>query len=76
MRAFTIKTVCQVGINLIHLFEKLHEMGWIYNDLKLENILVGDKESSSGSLDKITLIDFGLCTSYLDDSGCHLKDEP
>ena len=48
-------------------------IGWIYNDLKLENILIGDCNDSSQSLDKITLIDFGLCTRYLDESGLHIK---
>ena len=64
-----------IGINLIHLLENFHNIGYIYNDLKLDNILVGDKDSSVESLSKITLIDFGLCSSYLDQDGNHIKDE-
>lgn len=64
-----------IGINLIHLLENFHNIGYIYNDLKLDNILVGDKDSSYESLSKITLIDFGLCTSYLDKDGNHVQDE-
>ena len=75
-KAFSLKTVCQIGINMVYLFEHLHRCGKIYNDLKLDNILVGDKDSSIESLSKITLIDFGLCSSYLDESGNHIKDEP
>ena len=71
-----MKTVCQIGINMVHLFEHLHKIGKIYNDLKLDNILVGDKDSSQESLAKITLIDFGLCSSYLDKDGRHIKEEP
>ena len=59
----------------MHLFEHFHGIGQIYNDLKLDNILVGDKDSSLQSLSKITLIDFGLCSSYLDKDGKHVKDE-
>lgn len=54
-----------IGINLLNLFESIHNNGYVYNDLKLDNILVGDKDSSIESLSKITLIDFGLCSSYL-----------
>ena len=54
---------------MVHLFEHLHNTGKIYNDLKLDNILVGDKDSSPESLAKITLIDFGLCSSYLTEDG-------
>ena len=52
--------------------EALHSIGNIYNDLKLDNILVGDKDSAPDSLSDIRLIDFGLCTSYLDASGEHI----
>lgn len=38
----------------------LHKLGYIHNDLKLENILVGHKDP-----DMVYLIDFGLSPSYL-----------
>ena len=63
-------------------FECLHEIGYIYNDLKLENILIGASTDSKDTLDtndsskhQIKLIDFGLATRYLDSSGHHVKDE-
>lgn len=62
-------------MNLVYLFEHFHNIGYIYNDLKLDNILVGDKDSSLQSLSKITLIDFGLCSTYLDIDGEHIKGE-
>ena len=70
---FSLKTVCQVGHRLVTILEKLHSIGKIYNDLKLENIIVGDGECSKPSMSHIRLIDFGLCTDYLDKDGSHIK---
>ena len=46
----------------------LHDLNFIHNDLKLENILVGHQDSH-----KIYLIDFGLAEHYLDSDNKHLK---
>ena len=51
-------------------------MGKVYNDLKLENILIGDQNNSPESLSEIRLIDFGLVTDYLDSHGNHIEYEP
>lgn len=45
-------------------------MGYIHNDLKLENILIGKNDPSI-----IYLIDFGLACKYVDDSGKHIEKE-
>ena len=53
----------------------IHEAGYIYNDLKLDNILIGDDMSlphAVNSLYKIRLIDFGLAKKYLDENGHHV----
>ena len=42
----------------------------MHNDLKLENILVGHKDS-----DVIYLIDFGLSQTYLNENGQHFEKE-
>ena len=42
---FSHKTIYQLGIRLIDIFERIHDAGLIYNDLKLDNILVGDHKS-------------------------------
>jgi len=39
---FTLKTVLQIGLNLLEQYKYIHLAGYIHNDLKLENILVGD----------------------------------
>lgn len=38
----------------------LHEIGFVHNDIKLENIIIGSKDSNV-----IYLIDFGMSASYL-----------
>ena len=52
------------------MFEKIHSIGYIYNDLKEDNICLGTpREINPHSL---KLIDFGLCTKYLDSAGKHV----
>ena len=41
-------------------------MGYVHNDLKLENILIGHKDP-----DKLYLIDFGLTQLFKDEEGQH-----
>lgn len=61
---FSFKTVHQIGIQLITMFEKIHSTGYVYNDLKPDNICVGTFNNQS-NLHKLKLIDFGLATPYL-----------
>lgn len=46
----------------------LHQLGYVHNDLKLDNIIVGHKDPQ-----QIYLIDFGLTCRYLEDDGSHTK---
>lgn len=48
----------------------LHKLGYVHNDLKLENILVGHKDA-----DLVYLIDFGLTQTFLTDDGIHTEKE-
>jgi vaccinia related kinase len=43
-------------------------MGFIHNDIKLDNILVGFKDPNV-----IYLIDFGLASKYKDENNCHIE---
>ena len=53
------------------MLEKLHSIGYTYNDLKDDNICIGDPNKSG----MLKLIDFGLCSRYLDDDGNHVKQQ-
>jgi casein kinase 1 len=48
----------------------MHELGYVHNDIKLDNILVGFKDPSC-----MYLIDFGLTCKYLNEDGTHIKKE-
>lgn len=85
---FTVQTVLQIGLQLVSILESIHDLGFVYNDLKPDNILVGDmsliaklygKEKApckpkEMNLHKLRLIDFGLVTNYLDEDGQHIAD--
>lgn len=56
----------------------IHKSGYVYNDLKLDNCVVGDMIeplSSSECLVDIRIIDFGLAKKYVDKNGNHLEEE-
>ena len=46
----------------------MHELNYLHNDVKLENILVGHKDTS-----RLYLIDFGLAIPFLGKNGKHLE---
>lgn len=48
----------------------MHDLGYIHNDIKLDNILIGYKDPS-----QLYLIDFGLTCKYLDEDGRHVEKE-
>jgi len=65
---FTQNCVYKIGIQLLDQIQMIHESGFTFNDLKLDNILVGDCEEMPDwkySLHKIKIIDFGLAKKYL-----------
>lgn len=65
---FSEKTVLQTGIQLIDSFKMIHEAGYTFNDLKLDNVLIGDAPELpkvQDSLHKIRIIDFGLAKKYM-----------
>ena len=66
LERFSKKTIYQVGIKMINCLERIHEAGYTYNDLKLDNILIGDHKSSYSSLHEIRLCDFGFAIRYID----------
>ena len=67
-KIFSKTTIFMLIIQLIKRVQVLHNIGYIHNDIKLENILVSGQDPS-----KILLIDFGLSQKYLNPDGSHIK---
>ena len=61
-RHFSIKTVSQIGYQMIQRIEYIHSRGYIHRDIKPGNFLIG-KDNYSKTL---YIIDFGLSKKYID----------
>ncbi len=57
---FSLKTVVQIGSQLINRLEVLHNKGYIHSDLKPENILIGSRDLSNPASSVVYLVDFGV----------------
>lgn len=62
--------IFSIGLKLITILEKVHKAGVIFNDLKMDNILVSDPEKPA---DTLVLIDFGLATMFRAKDGSHIQ---
>ena len=71
---FSNKTILLVGIKLIDIIKKIHMAGYTYNDLKLDNILVGDCDNTPTSLSEVRVIDFGFAAKYRQKDGQHIEE--
>jgi serine/threonine protein kinase len=60
-----------MSLSVLASLRKVHDAGYIYNDLKPDNILLDFKSSN---LDSVNLVDFGFATKYLDRRGEHLHE--
>jgi len=62
-RVFSLKLILQIGIQILYLLKAIHEKGLLHRDIKPDNFLLGiDSEKN-----KLFLIDFGLCKTYIKD---------
>ena len=75
-KSFTVAAVMKFGRDLLGCLQKIHEAGFMHNDLKPMNMLFGVQ--GSGNEDDVHLVDFGMATrtgSFQDESvgGCKLQ---
>lgn len=53
---------------MVGLLQKLHRSGYIHNDLKPDNVVVGNKDPG-----RLYLIDFGSATRFRNEDGSHIE---
>lgn len=74
---FSLKTICQIAIQLINRIQYIHSCGIIYRDVKPENFLLGNQDDPHKK-NIIYITDFGLSKEYIQD-GQHIpfrKNKP
>ena len=80
---FSTESICSLGVQLLNILEQIHRAGHVFNDLKLDNLLL-DFNSDVSILQttaenifenhNVTLIDFGFATTYLNEqTGEHIE---
>lgn len=67
---FSLNLVLKIGAKILSILKTIHEKGIVHRDIKPDNFLFGVDD-----LNKLYLIDFGFCKSYLED-GRHVKMKP
>ena len=61
--------ILRIGSSVLEVLEKIHAAGYVYNDLKLDNILLNYGESS---IQQLNLADLGFATRYRDKLEQHM----
>jgi serine/threonine protein kinase len=59
-KSLPLKTILQIGVNILIVLTNIHEKGFIHRDLKPENFLLSIDQPK-----KIYLIDFGISKPYI-----------
>jgi serine/threonine protein kinase len=80
-KRFSLQSIVRLGIKVLDVLEQVHNSGYVYGDLKLDNILVGhgetlpnaDAENAFANV-SLNLIDFGFATKFVDRDGNHLPE--
>ena len=57
---------------MVKIIQKFHEIGYVYNDFKPDNICIGEYQKPYTD-HLLKLIDFGLATKYKNQMGEHIK---
>ena len=68
----TNESILQFGISMLRMLEGIHAAGFTYNDIKLDNVLVGFQNKINPTakncfeLCSLHLVDFGFASRYID----------
>lgn len=72
---FSKLTVYKIGAELLYCLKVLHKSGYIYHDLKCDNISILNKPISvNNNFIHLVLIDYGSSSKYVSDDGSHLSE--
>ena len=67
----------KVGLDLLQCFEALHRHGYVFVDVKPENVMLGRWDADADRLvspDRATLIDFGIAAQWRNHKGEHVEE--
>lgn len=67
------KTVFTVGYAVIHALEYIHSFGYVHQDIKAANLMLGRLQ---GTTNNVYLVDMGLATRYITKENVHKSDKP
>ena len=65
-----MNTCLLIGLQILDRLEQLHNLGFIYRDVKPENFLIGSTKRPGSNM--IYMVDYGLTTSFMDQSEKHI----
>lgn len=72
-KRFSLKTSVQITMQLLTHLEHLHELGYLHNDLKPDNILIESNNMKHESSSNLILIDFNVARLFKDRFGEHIE---
>ena len=75
-RQLSKASIYNLGIQLLTILEQIHSSGYTFNDLKLDNLLIGNKDrlpreyvrGNCFNKVEICMVDFGFVTRYMDET--------
>ena len=73
-RKFSLKTVCQIAIQMLDRVQTIHTARMIHRDIKPDNFVIGCQEDPAVGRNFIRIIDFGLSRDYVQPNGRHIAE--
>lgn len=67
LKKFSLKTTCNLGMQMIQRIQYIHEKGILHRDIKPDNFLMGKED-----VNLLYIIDFGLSKNFVE-RGKHIK---